>query len=187
MEIPLKSSGAATSGGFAARLWTAASVCVVVAACGSAQGDTGDGAQTSRTVAAEAPAVEAPQEARPPRGMAWVIFGADTALAEVARDPDTRAQGLMYREELGEDEGMLFIWDNVETRSFWMSNTYIALDIAYLDPSLNIIDIQQMEPLTTESHVSTRPAMFALEMAQGWFAGHGIAVGAQAQVVFGLP
>ena len=119
--------------------------------------------------------------------MAWVIFGTDTALVEVARDPDTRAQGLMYREELPEDGGMLFLWDNNEIRSFWMSNTYIALDIAYLDPTLTVIDIQQMEPLTTESHPSAGPAMFALEMTQGWFAAHGIAVGAQAQVVFGLP
>lgn len=168
-------------------------VAMGVAACGSAPGEGAEGTPGSRTsgsAQAVAPTAEGtagtPQEARPPRGTAWVIFGADTVLAEVARDPDTRAQGLMYREELPENTGMLFMWDNNQQRSFWMSNTYVALDIAYMDPSYTVIDIQQMEPLTTTPHESTGPAMFALEVPVGWFAAHDIAVGAKAQVVFGL-
>lgn len=92
----------------------------------------------------------------------------------------------MYRDELPDGTGMLFIFEQSEVRSFWMSNTYLALDIAYMDLSYNIVDIQQMEPLTTTPHESNRPAMFALEVRQGWFAEHGIGVGSTAEVVFGI-
>ena len=65
-------------------------------------------------------------------------------------------------------------------------NTYVPLDIAFMDPSYRVVDIQQMAPLTTEPHESAAPAMFALEVPQGWFAEHGVQVGAVARVVFGL-
>jgi uncharacterized membrane protein (UPF0127 family) len=118
--------------------------------------------------------------------MAWVIFGADTVMAEVARTPAERSDGLMYREELADGTGMLFVFDRSEIQSFWMSNTYVALDIAYMDASFNIVDIQQMEPLTTTPHESSGPAMFALEVPQGWFEAHDVRVGATARVVFGI-
>ena len=92
----------------------------------------------------------------------------------------------MYREELPDGTGMLFIFERSEIQSFWMSNTYLALDIAFMDSSYNVVDIQQMEPQTTTPHESTAPAMFALEVRQGWFAAHGIGVGTAPQVVFGI-
>lgn len=116
---------------------------------------------------------------------AQVIFGADTVFAEVARTPDERAQGLMYREELAEDAGMLFIFPEAAVRGFWMQNTYLPLDIAFLDPSFRVVDIQQMEPLTTDQHTARAPFMYALEVNQGWFEAHGIGVGAEAEIVFG--
>jgi uncharacterized membrane protein (UPF0127 family) len=123
--------------------------------------------------------------ARPPQGHAWVIFGADTIVAEVARTPEEREQGLMNREELADGTGMIFVFDEPQVRSFWMQNTYVALDIAFLDVSLRIVDIQQMEPESTDPHESAAPAMFALEVAKGWFAAHGVEVGDQAEIVFG--
>jgi hypothetical protein len=114
-----------------------------------------------------------------------VIFGADTVVAEVARTPDEREQGLMYRQEVPDGSGMLFVFEEQAVRSFWMQNTYVALDIAFLDVSLAVIDIQQMEPQTTDSHESAGPAMFALEVPKGWFAAHGVKVGDVAQIVFG--
>jgi uncharacterized membrane protein (UPF0127 family) len=114
-----------------------------------------------------------------------VIFGADTVLAELARTPEERAQGLMYRENLPQGRGMLFIFPDSQMRSFWMSNTFIPLDIAYLDAEMKIVDIQAMEPESLDSHPSALPAMFALEVPLGWFAGKGIKVGAQARMVFG--
>ncbi len=115
---------------------------------------------------------------------AQVIFGADTVVAEVARTPDERAEGLMYREELAEDAGMLFIFPESSVRGFWMQNTYIPLDIAFLDASFRVVDIQQMEPLTTDQHTARAPFMYALEVNQGWFEAHGVGIGAVAEVVF---
>lgn len=133
--------------------------------------------------AAEGGATDAP---RPAAGHAWVIFGADTVVAEVAATADQRADGLMYREEVPDGTGMLFVFQDNEVRAFWMANTYVPLDIAYMDPSYRIVDIVQMEPLVTETYPSSAPAMFALEVRQGWFAEQGIDVGDQAEVVFGV-
>jgi len=125
------------------------------------------------------------QERLPPPGRAWVIFGADTVQAELARTPEEREQGLMFREDLPKGRGMLFVFPDTQTRSFWMKDTFIPLDIAYLDSELRIVDIKAMEPRTLESHPSAKPAMFALEVPLGWFQEVGIQVGAQARVVFG--
>lgn len=122
----------------------------------------------------------------PPAGHAWVIFSADTVLAEVAATPDERADGLMYRDEVPDGTGMLFVFEDSQPRSFWMANTYVALDIAFMNPAYRIVDIIAMEPLITDSYPSSAPAMFGLEVRQDWFSEKGIAVGAQAQIVFGV-
>lgn len=131
------------------------------------------------------PASRSEQERLPPAGEAWVIFGADTVRAEVARTPEQRERGLMYRESLNPGQGMLFVFPDAQIRSFWMRNTFIPLDIAYLDESLRIVDIQAMEPEDENTYPSSRPAMFALEVPRGWFDQTGIGVGAEAMVVFG--
>jgi uncharacterized membrane protein (UPF0127 family) len=125
------------------------------------------------------------QERLPPPGRAWVIFDYDTVLVETARTPEERQRGLMNRESLPEGTGMLFIFPELQVRSFWMKDTFIPLDIAYLDAELRIVDIQAMEPETMDSHPSRQPAMFALEVPLGWFEEKGISVGDQALVVFG--
>jgi uncharacterized membrane protein (UPF0127 family) len=122
----------------------------------------------------------------PPAGYAWIIFGADTVVAEVASTPEERAEGLMYRDEVTDGTGMIFVFPDSKPRSFWMANTYVALDIAYMDPSYRIVDIIAMEPLITDSYPSSAPAMFGLEVRQGWFAEHAIEIGAEAQIVFGV-
>jgi uncharacterized protein len=122
---------------------------------------------------------------RPERGWAWVILASDTVVAEVADTPEAREQGLMHRTELAPGTGMLFVYDAAEVRSFWMRNTLIPLDIAFLDETQRVIDIQQMEPLTEALTTSAAPAMFALEVPEGWFASRGIEVGLQARIVFG--
>jgi len=165
-------------------LATAATL-LVGAACTPAQGGdrasaSSDGTSPSSTASGSA------QVRRPAPGSAWVIFGADTVVAEVARTPDERAEGLMYREELPDGTGMIFVFEDMQIRSFWMQNTYVALDIAYMDASFSVVDILQMDPLTTESHAGAAPAMFALEVPQGWFASHGVKVGDRAEAVFGV-
>jgi uncharacterized protein len=121
----------------------------------------------------------------PPRGLAWIIIGADTVVAEVARTDAERARGLMEREDLPEGRGMLFVFPDLAVRSFWMQNTYIPLDIAFMDSEGVIVDIQAMEPLDETFTSSAAPAMFALEVPQGWFGARGIEVGQRIGMVFG--
>ena len=120
----------------------------------------------------------------PTAATALVIFGSDTVRAEVVSTAAARGQGLMYRDAVPEGTGMLFVFDREALRSFWMQNTYVALDVAFIDANFTIVDIQQMEPETTDIHDGARPAMFALEVRQGWFAGKGISVGDRCQVIF---
>ena len=118
-------------------------------------------------------------------GQAWVVFGADTVVAEVARTDAEREKGLMNRSEVPDGTGMLFVFSDARVRTLWMSDTYVALDVAFLNANLRVIDIQQMEPETTTFHDSAAPAMFALEVPKGWFAAHRVRVGARAELVFG--
>ena len=96
---------------------------------------------------------------------------------EIADDDAERSRGLMHRTSLPENQGMLFVYPDERTLGFWMRNTLIPLDIAYADREGRIVDIQQMEPQTDETHNSAAPAMYALEMNQGWFEKNGVRVG----------
>jgi len=98
-------------------------------------------------------------------------------MAEVAANDSTRATGLMYRRMLPENRGMLFVFPSAAWQSFWMMNTYVPLSIAFIDENGAIINIADMQPLTTETHSSAKPAKYALEMNQGWFAKRGIKAG----------
>jgi len=136
-------------------------------------------------VSPDTAAVVPPQSPSAPlAATALVVFGSDTVRAEVANTAETRGQGLMYRDAVPDGTGMLFVFDREAERSFWMQNTYVALDVAFIDANFRIVDIQQMEPETTEIHDGARPAMFALEVRQGWFAERGIAVGDRCQLIF---
>jgi uncharacterized membrane protein (UPF0127 family) len=97
--------------------------------------------------------------------------------AEVASDFGSRMQGLMHRKSLGTNAGMLFIFDEASTQCMWMKNTLIPLSVAFIDEAGTIVNIEDMQPQTEQSHCSTGPARFALEMVQGWFAQRGIKAG----------
>jgi len=99
--------------------------------------------------------------------------------AEVAADFSTRAQGLMYRKSLAPNAGMLFIFDANDIYCMWMKNTLIPLSVAFLDERGAIINIEDMQPHSEESHCAARPARYALEMSRGWFAQRGIKPGVQ--------
>lgn len=117
--------------------------------------------------------------------MAWVIFDADTVLAEVADTQEERQQGLMFRERLDPGSGMLFVFEEELPHAFYMRNTLIPLDIAWLDRTHVIVDIQQMEPETENLHQPGRAALYALEVPQGWYAEQEIRIGDLAQIIFG--
>lgn len=92
------------------------------------------------------------------------------ARVEVAATPEHRSRGLMYRRSMPYDEGMLFVFPDAAIRSFWMKNTFIPLDIGYFDADGFLIEVHQMEPDDgAKSYVSSAPALYALEMNQGWF------------------
>ena len=119
--------------------------------------------------------------AAPPIGL---VVGGTHVSAEVADDPARRAMGLMGRGALATDAGMLFVYPDEAQRSFWMKNTPIALSIAFISQSGQIVHITQMQPLNEAPVPSVHPTMYALEMSVGWFEAHAVKVG---QGVAGLP
>lgn len=109
----------------------------------------------------------------------------EAALAvEIADDPAERQQGLMHRDALATDHGMLFVFPDDKVRNFWMKNTKIALSIAYVDGDGAIVHIADMTPYDERTTSSRLPARYAIEVVQGWFTAHGVQVGAH---VTGLP
>ena len=107
----------------------------------------------------------------------WLTLKEKKIKVEVVRTDEEKAKGLMFREKLGKNEGMLFVFEREEILSFWMKNTRIPLSIAFIAKDGKIVDIQDMEPFDLRSHVSARPAQYALEVNQGWFKKNGIEVG----------
>ncbi len=99
--------------------------------------------------------------------------------AELAADFSSRGRGLMHRKSLAPNAGMLFIFDGPAIHCMWMKNTYIPLSVAFLDDKGEIINIADMQPHSEQSHCAARPALYALEMAQGWFAERGVKPGAK--------
>ena len=122
------------------------------------------------------------QSAPAPQTTALTI-GSATVSVEIADDPAEREHGLMKRDTLGADQGMLFVYPDERPRSFWMKDTSLPLSIAYLDAQGRIVRIADMTPFDTSTVPSLRPAMYALEVNQGWFAKHAVQVGASVKGV----
>lgn len=114
-----------------------------------------------------------------------VLYVGETRVqAEVADSPDTRATGLMYRRSLPADYGMLFVFEQSGMPCFWMKNTPLSLDIAFIDHKGVISNIEAMQAYELKSHCPTTPVRYALEMEQGWFKKNGQQAGDK---VTGLP
>lgn len=105
----------------------------------------------------------------------------DVSLAE---DEYSRSQGLMNIESLDPNQGMLFRWPESSPRSFWMKDTSIPLDIAFIASDGTITNIEQMVPYSLKSVLSTKPAACALEVNSGWFGKNGIKAGDTVDGVF---
>lgn len=107
-----------------------------------------------------------------------LYLGAETLDAELALSIKEISTGLMYRREMDENRGMLFVYPYVSDVAFYMKNTYIPLSVAYIDPEGVIQEIYDMEPLNEESVPSKSDNIrYILEVNQGWFARHGIEPG----------
>ena len=97
--------------------------------------------------------------------------------AEVAADYATRMRGLMHRETVPANAGMLFLFDEPAAHCMWMKNTLIPLSVAFLDDGGAIVNIADMQPHSEQSHCAAKPVRYALEMNRGWFAARGIKPG----------
>ncbi len=131
---------------------------------------------------AAAPVAIAQQAARLP--VTTLTAGMHVIRAEVAAREEQRQQGLMFREKMGPNEGMVFVFEGPAQVCMWMKNTLIPLSVAFLDDQGTIINIEDMQPQTLNSHCGAGPVRYALEMNRGWFAKRNITPGMK---IGGLP
>lgn len=109
-------------------------------------------------------------------------------IAYIADTDQKRAEGLMFVEKLGDNSGMLFVFEDSEIRHFWMKNTLLPLSIGFFDKKGALVDVQEMSVSNSlmsnevPSYQSKAPAVFALEMNSGWFTKHKIKAGARIEI-----
>lgn len=114
-----------------------------------------------------------------------IKLGSVILRVEFARTEKEQARGLMHRRSLDEKSGMLFIYKDEALRSFWMKNTFVPLSIGFFNKNRELVDIQEMQPVTSEMQIhvptyqSAMPAMYALEVPQGWFRRNNIKLNAK--------
>ena len=110
-----------------------------------------------------------------------VELGGKTFRVEIADTQEKQALGLMFRDSMPRDEGMIFIFPNEAPRSFWMKNTRIPLDIMYFDKDLKLVSISADTPpcrvSRCPSYPSSKPAMYVLELNAGMAAELGVGPG----------
>ena len=97
--------------------------------------------------------------------------------AEVAHTDPERQRGLMFRKEMPEHQGMLFVFPVRAAHCMWMKNTLLPLSVAFLDEEGRIINVEEMAPQTERNHCARQPARYALEMNRDWFKQRGLGAG----------
>jgi uncharacterized protein len=119
---------------------------------------------------------EAPQTNLPRIKLQAGMYQIDT---QVAQTSEQRSIGLMYRTDMPQHEGMLFVFEQPATQCFWMKNTLLPLTAAFVADDGTIVNLADMKPQTTDSHCSAKPVRFVLEMHQGWFTKKGLKAGSR--------
>jgi uncharacterized membrane protein (UPF0127 family) len=99
--------------------------------------------------------------------------------AQVAQTTEQRMTGLMFRKEMPQHEGMLFVFEQPSQQCFWMKNTLLPLSAAFIDEDGTVVNVEEMKPQTLDSHCSAKPVRYVLEMNRGWFSKRGIKPGAR--------
>lgn len=99
--------------------------------------------------------------------------------AQVASTPQQRATGLMHRQDMPANEGMLFVFESLAVQCFWMKNTLIPLTAAFVADDGSIVNLADMQPQSLDSHCSEKPVRYVLEMNQGWFSKRGLRAGSR--------
>jgi uncharacterized protein len=119
-----------------------------------------------------------PARVAPSPSFKKIIVGKTPLRVEVASTPEKQERGLMFRQSLPEEEGMLFIFKEPQELNFWMRNTLIPLDIAFIGADGVILNIHQAKPLDESiQYRSAGAAKYVIETNQGWFSRHGIRPG----------
>lgn len=106
---------------------------------------------------------------------------------EIANNDHSRTQGLMFRRELPPQQGMLFVFPSTIDHGFWMKNTYIPLDMIFIDQHQRIVGIiESAEPMTLSQQSVHAPSRYVLEVNGGFSQIHGITVGSTVQIPAGV-
>ena len=129
-------------------------------------------------------ALAIPAAAEAPLPVLPVQVAGHALKVEVVTTPEQMAKGLMFREKLGANDGMLFVFDEPGYHAMWMKNTPLPLSVAFVDGAGAILNILDMEPHTLDQHAAAGPAVYAIETNKGWFAKRRIKAGDK---VTGLP
>ena len=116
---------------------------------------------------------------QPPLPTTKLAAGIHLITAEVAQDNSSRARGLMFRDKLAPNAGMLFVFDYKSMQCMWMRNTLIPLSVAFIEDDGTIVNILDMQPHDERSQCAKQPVRYALEMTQGWFEKKGIGPGSK--------
>lgn len=105
-------------------------------------------------------------------------LGAHEITAELATTPIQRQTGMMWRTNMAEMEGMLFVFETPHRAGFWMKNTLLPLDVAYIDPSGVLREVHQLQPRVEQpAPAQSENIQFVIEMRQGWFERNGVRPG----------
>ena len=151
----------------------------LAAGCQDAKQGTTSAPQTSAVVSASPPATPYLTNAQTRLQTMKLYLGAEELATELAMKPVEIFTGMMWRTNMAEGEGMLFVFGDAAPRSFYMRNTYVPLSLAYIDPEGVVLEIHDLQPRDESSVSSATDAaiQFVLEVPQGWFKRHNIATG----------
>jgi hypothetical protein len=119
-----------------------------------------------------------PTNAQPKLQTIKLYVGPEVVTAELAMTQVQVATGMMFRKQMAESEGMLFVFARPHRTSFYMKNTVLPLNVAYLDSDGTILELHELEPLNeTPVEAASDKVQYVLEMNKGWFKRHNIGVG----------
>jgi len=119
-----------------------------------------------------------PKQAQPKQPTIKLGIGSEEMVAEMALSAAQQQTGMMFRTNIAENEGMVFVLPETRRASFWMKNCFVPLSIAYIDPDGVIQEIHDLQPQNTNSVLSaSQNIRFALETSQGWFQRHNVSTG----------
>jgi uncharacterized membrane protein (UPF0127 family) len=146
---------------------------------------TATGPVTSSTGASAAPGTPAapeipglPTQAQPKLRTMQLWVGSKAMTAELALSPTEEETGMMFRTNMGPNDGMLFVLPALQRASFWMMNCDLPLSAAYIGPDGTILEIHNLEPHNTNAVVAASDnVQYVLETPQGWFKSNGIPAG----------